>query len=115
RGYRELPASSSVAKVIAECCGARNRRSVPTLTIEQILAAADAFYKQYGKWPDHRSGPVEGLPGGTWSAIYAALQSGTRGLPGGLTLGRLFRRYRGDRFAGRTARPYRRRPRDRAA
>jgi len=61
------------------------------------------------------SGPVEGLPGETWSAIYAALQQGSRGLPGGLTLGRLFRQYRGDRFTGRTARPYHRRPRDRAA
>lgn len=101
----------ALRRVLAEHRGLRTRAALPRLTIEQILAAADAYYAREGRWPDHRSGPVAELPGETWSALYAALQAGTRGLPGGLTLGRLFRQYRGDLFHGVTKAPYRRRPR----
>jgi hypothetical protein len=67
----------------------------PKLTIEQILAWADAHRRQAGDWPTVKAGPVPGAPGETWEGIDSALRLGTRGLPGGDTLPKLLRRERG--------------------
>lgn len=56
------------------------------LTIEQILAWADAHYKRTREWPTRHSGPVHGAPAEKWGAIDGFLQRGSRGLPGGLSL-----------------------------
>jgi hypothetical protein len=114
-GYRGLPSQSSLARLLAAHRDVRNRKALPKLTIEEILAAADAHYGRHGTLPDLHAGPIEDLRRETWSGVNSALHIGGRGLPGGLTLVRLFKKHRRDRFTGRSARSYHRRARDQAA
>ena len=55
--------------------------SLPTakrkLTIEDILAWADAHQERTGRWPVLTSGAVPAEPGLTWSIIDDALRKGT--------------------------------------
>jgi hypothetical protein len=69
-------------------------RGRPPLTVEQILAWADAHHARTGRWPHAGSGPVEGAPGEVWGNVNAALYDGHRGLPGGDSLARLLDRRR---------------------
>ena len=46
------------------------------LTIEQILAWADAYYQRTGHWPDKQSGRVRESPDEKWINIDAALRMG---------------------------------------
>jgi hypothetical protein len=96
-GGRGLPGGSSLARLLAERLGIRNKVSVPDLTERQILDWADAFHKQQGTWPRVLSGPIAGAPGETWLAIDSALREGLRGLPGFDSLARLLQRKRGVR------------------
>jgi hypothetical protein len=64
-------------------------RRASQLTVEQILAWADAHRERAGKWPQSGSGPVPEAPGATWAAIDSALGHGLRGLSGGDSLARL--------------------------
>src|SRR5262245_7306945 len=83
-GLRGLPGGSSLARLLAESRGRRNHLDSPPLTIEQILAWADAHHERTGEWPlKERSGHVQEAPHETWAAIHAALRVGGRGLPGG--------------------------------
>jgi hypothetical protein len=66
-----------------------------SLTVEQILAWADAYRERTGSWPTRESGPVADAPGETWKKIDTALYDGFRGLPGGDSLPRLLRRHQG--------------------
>jgi hypothetical protein len=68
-------------------------RQCPSLTVEQILAWADAHYERTGRWPNSRSGPIPEAPGQTWNAVNVALYLGYRGLPAGDSLGRLLDRH----------------------
>jgi hypothetical protein len=83
-------------------CGRAPR---PSLTVEQILAWADAYRARTGGWPTADSSLVTGEEGDTWAAINTALAQGHRGLPGGDTLARLLRRERGK--GERRRRPFR--------
>jgi hypothetical protein len=65
-----------------------------TLSIDRILAAADAHHAATGNWPDIHSGPIPGLPGETWNTINRALVRGRRGLTGGTSLTKLLRQHR---------------------
>jgi hypothetical protein len=94
-GLRGLPGGSSVARLLAEQRGARNRMSLPRLTVENLLRWADAHKARTGGWPTKTSGPVPEAPGENWNAIYLALRVGVRGLPGGDTLRQLLCRCRG--------------------
>jgi hypothetical protein len=76
----------------------------PPLSVEQILAWADAHCARTGSWPTPHSGPVPEAPGETWSAVQAALYQALRGLPGGGSLARLLNRERGARR--RSCRPW---------
>jgi hypothetical protein len=89
-GNRELPAGSSLARLLAERRGARNRKGLPHLTLEEIRSWAEAYRMANGHWPTARSGsiPEAPAPGETWDKINAALIKGHRGLPGGLSLAR---------------------------
>jgi hypothetical protein len=80
-GGRGLPGGSSLARLLAERRGVRNRLALPDLTVEQILAWADAHRAATGKWPTCTSGPVIAAPGETWNMIKVALWHGRRGLP----------------------------------
>ena len=59
------------------------------LTVEQILAWADAHHKRTRKWPSVNSGAVDDAPEETWVAINQALYKGGRGLPKGSSLSKL--------------------------
>ena len=93
-GLRGLPGGSSLAKLLAERRGKRNRLALPPLDVRQILIWADAFFARHGKWPGIKSGAIEDAPGESWQAINASLRDGCRGLPGGDSLPRLLDRCR---------------------
>jgi hypothetical protein len=96
-GTRGLPAGRSLAQILSEQCGVRNRGNLPQLSTEQILVWADAHFKRTGNWPNWKSGVIPDAPGETWSGVQSALFSGTRGLPGGSTLAQLLQSQRGVR------------------
>jgi hypothetical protein len=85
-GARGLPGGSSLARLLAQRRGVRNRKGLPPLAEEQILAWADDYYQQHGAWPTPRSGAIPEAPGETWMAANMALRKGLRGLPGGSSL-----------------------------
>jgi hypothetical protein len=88
-GGRGLPGGSSLHDLLCRRVGLRRRRVAPPLTVEQVLAWADAHYERTGRWPHAMSGPVNGVPGETWRAVNLALWQGHRRLPGGSSLSRL--------------------------
>ena len=94
-GVRGLPGGSSLAKLLAEHRGVRNVQDLPPLTVEQILAWADAHKAARGGWPNAKSGQVTGTDE-TWAGINAALIRGNRGLPGGSSLSRLLAEHHHD-------------------
>jgi hypothetical protein len=84
-GWRGLRGGSSLARLLGRRRGRPNPSAKPPLTIEQILAWAEAYRTLFGAWPSKSSGPV-GNRGETWWAIDSALRYGCRGLPGGSSL-----------------------------
>jgi hypothetical protein len=93
RGLRGLAGGSSLAKLLARYRGVRNKQDLPPLTVQQILAWADAHYQRIGSWPGGTSGPVWQCPGETWRDIDHALGRAGRGLPGGTSLRQLLRKH----------------------
>ncbi|HUG69820.1 MAG TPA: DEAD/DEAH box helicase family protein [Pirellulaceae bacterium] len=69
----------------------------PLLSIEQILAWADAHYERTGNWPNRSTSSIADAPNETWKNIDLALHQGFRGLPGGSSLAQLLNRERGVR------------------
>jgi hypothetical protein len=76
--------------------GNRRGRSLPAppLTVEQILAWADAYHARTGFRPHMRAGTLALPAGESWHAISSALRVGGRGLPEGDTLRELLQRHR---------------------
>ena len=97
RGNRGLPGKSSLARLLADHRGVRNIHALPRLSVQHILAWADAYYERHGRWPKHTSGAIEGTAGETWSSINYALYEGVRGLRGGTRLAVLLAKHRGRR------------------
>jgi hypothetical protein len=97
RGDRELPGRTSLAKLLAEHRGMRNKGNLTPLSIKQILTWADAHSERTGRWPSPASGAVTESPGDTWAHIQNALFKGHRGLTGGTTLAQLLQVERGAR------------------
>lgn len=96
-GLRGLPGGSSLARLLDERWGVRNKQDLPRLTVRKILAWVDRHHQQTGDWPTEDSGPVDGQPGEKWGSVTAALQMGLRGLPGGSSLARILVEHRGVR------------------
>jgi len=95
-GLRGLPGGSSLADLLARRRGVWNRRApADALTVEQVLAWADAHHRRTGAWPREESGPIPEAPGDSWGRINKALRRGTRGLPGGSSLAGLLVERRG--------------------
>jgi hypothetical protein len=65
------------------------------LSVQKILAWADAHHQREGRWPTQDSGAIPEAPGETWRAVQASLREGCRGLPGGSTVARLLAEHRG--------------------
>jgi hypothetical protein len=86
KGARGLRAGSSLAMLLAEHRGIRNRMQLPRLTEDQILKWVDAFHERTGAWPTAHSGPITDAPGETWLAVNMALRHGHRLLLGGSSL-----------------------------
>jgi len=102
-GLRGLPSGTSLVRLLAEHRGRETATSIPRLTVEQILAWADAHHAAHGRWPNAHSGPIADAPTQNWSMIDTALSRGLRGLSGGTSLSRLLAQHRGHR--NRSARP----------
>jgi hypothetical protein len=96
-GGRGLQRGLTLASLLAQAAGVRNRTSLPTLTVAQILAWADAHHRRTGSWPNDISGTVVDAEGETWKGVAMALRFGYRGLQGGLSLARLLAAQRGVR------------------
>jgi superfamily II DNA or RNA helicase len=99
-GLRGLPGGSSLAQLLAEKRGVRNKQALPKLTSKQILRWADAHHQKTGQWPKLTSGDVLGVIGEKWGNIDSALLIGLRGLPGGSSLAQLLAERRGVRNLG---------------
>jgi hypothetical protein len=97
KGVRGLPGGSSLAQLLAQHRGVRNRKNLPPLTEQIILQWADADFRRHGEWPTAHSGPITDAPGETWLAADMALRKGLRGLPGGSSLALLLAEHRGVR------------------
>ncbi len=97
QGLRSLPGGSSLARLLMEKLGVRNRADLPSLTFELILRWADAHHQRIGEWPTRSSGTVLAALGEKWGAIDIALVKGHRGLPGGSSLPQLLAENRGAR------------------
>lgn len=96
-GLRGLPGGSSLPQVLAQHRGVRNHADLPPLSVEQILAWADAFREQTREWPKQKHWPevIPGSGGETWGNVIQAIAKGLRGLPGNETLFDLLARHRG--------------------
>jgi hypothetical protein len=96
KGLRGLIGGSSLAQLLHEKRGARNKQALPSLSIEQILTWADRHFEHLGNWPTRQSGsiPDATVSGETWESVNSALRVGLRGLPGGSSLARLIREAR---------------------
>jgi hypothetical protein len=94
-GGRGLRGGSSLARLLAERRGRRNRMALPRLSKKKIVAWADAHFGRTGTWPNINSGPVQEAPGETWGRINQALRQGLRGLEGGTSLFGLLQKKRG--------------------
>lgn len=71
----------------------RRRNSTP-LTIDQILAWADAYRAKHGTWPHMRAGAIDGTSE-SWSGVNFALYNGRRGMTGRSSLAEVLRLHRG--------------------
>src|SRR5262245_52008026 len=101
-GIRGLPGGSSLPQVLAEHRGVRNPADLPPLSVDQVLAWADAVHERTGGWPKHKHWP-EAIPdsdGETWGSVSQAIAKGIRGFPRGETLFDLLAEHRGVRNVG---------------
>ena len=93
---RRLPGGTTLRRLLLEHRGPQATESRPDLTIEQILAWADAYFEAAGTVAERgvrtdRRGPEDKLE----SDQHVAAK-GRRGLPGGTTLERLLVEHRGE-------------------
>ena len=70
QGCRRLPGGSSLAQLLAEYRGVRNRGALPPLTEGQILEWADAHRRRGGKLPTTESAPISS-PTGLDTALHS--------------------------------------------
>ena len=107
RRGRHVAEGDSLSRLLLRERGVPNRRNRPPLTVDIILAWADAHYGRTGRWPRIRSGAIRDAQGETWGGVSMALWRGCRGLPGGSTLTRLLAEKRGVPYnaRGRKKRP----------
>jgi hypothetical protein len=96
-GHRGLAGGYSLAGLIKDEHGAGRTINSAPLTVDGILAWADAFRLRTGMWPSLNSGSIPESPGDTWQKVNGALELGFRGLEGASSLAKLLERERGRR------------------
>ena len=94
RGDRGLPGGWSLAQMLDEFRGLRNRAALPPHSVELILGWADVHHERTGQWPVFGSGPIPNASGESWAAVNACLVLGGRGMPCGSSLAQLLKRER---------------------
>jgi hypothetical protein len=94
-GRRGQSGGSSLHRLLVKHRGKSVSLRRPAITIEQILAWADAHYQRTGEWPTNRSVRIHGAKDETWHAVEFSLREGCRGLPRGMSLHKLLVKYRG--------------------
>jgi hypothetical protein len=93
-----ITAKSSIAKLISKHLGVRYKGDLPDFSEEKIVEWAKKYFLVHNKYPSIRTKPSDWLPEGeTWIALDIALKRGTRGLPGGSSVAKLFEKYFGIR------------------
>jgi hypothetical protein len=95
-GLRGFAPHGSLPRFFAEHRGRYNQRD-QNFSIDQILAWADAWHAQTGRWPETYSGAIPGAGGINWKTLDTALRNKRGGLPGGYSLARLLAESRGAR------------------
>ncbi len=95
--HRGIRRGTTLAKLLEEKRGYRHSGNRSRLTVEQILAWADAHHRRTGQWPDKSSGEIAGAHGETWQGVGRALKRGHRGLAGGSSIAKLLAKHRGYR------------------
>jgi hypothetical protein len=103
-GSRGLPGGSSLTQLLVAHRGEEAGQKPPRLTLEKILAWADAHHAITGHWPVSEPVAVTEAPDETWEMIDRALRRGHRGLKGKTCLELLLARHRGPRPPGSVAR-----------
>ena len=88
------PGGSSLPRLLVEY---KRVEALPSLTLDQILAWADAHHAATGRWPTRKSGKVIGNDGESWARLDESLTRGYRGLPGGQSVSRLLQTHHGRR------------------
>jgi hypothetical protein len=102
-GLRGLPGGTSLAQFLVDRRSVRNALNPLVFTEKLILKWADDYHRANGAWPTKDTpGLIDGAEGATWQTVSCALASGRRGLPGGMTLGRLLKARRGVRIGARS-------------
>ena len=96
-GLRGLRGGLSLSKFIYSELGVRTRTGKPDLSIDIIISWISDWHQSTGRYPCLNSGEIPGSGGETWMIVGAALYTGGRGLPGGLTLAKII----ADRFGVR--------------
>lgn len=95
RGNRNLPGGITLAQLLAERRGVRNRTNRPKFEIGTILAWADEHHARTGHWPNRTSGAVSAAPEESWPQVDDALRDGLRGIRFKTSLARLLAERRG--------------------
>jgi hypothetical protein len=88
-GGRGLPGGTTLKRFLVEHRGPQVEARIPRLSPAGILCWADAHREAHGAWPTAQSGPVDRVPGLTWSTVDLLLKRGGPGLLGGSSLARL--------------------------
>jgi hypothetical protein len=68
-GVRGLPGGDTLCRLLARERGVRNRKSPPSLTLDQILRWANAHRQRTGDWPTYKSGSIPEAQEENWSKI----------------------------------------------
>jgi hypothetical protein len=102
-GHRGLPRGPSLHQLLVKHRGKSAELRRPALTVEQILAWADAHHKRTGRWPTNWSGRIPETKNDTWQKVGCSLYYGCRGMPGGSSIHRLLLKHRG--LSARSPRP----------
>jgi phage-related protein len=96
-GARGLRGGSTLMKLLIERRGAISRKATFSLSVEQILAWADAYHERTGEWPTRHSGSIAPGVQGKWMSIENALSKGSRGLGIKSSIAKLLQQHRGVR------------------